>query len=265
MRSFRIIAPLALGASLLSLAVVPTAGASSSGVQPVVAERGPVAHASGGDAPPPPLPSFVQVRVDRAEAALERAAAHVDQGQSNLAVGELSSVATNMKKAWIAARYIVKNSVPADPEAEEPVVSPFATPEDTVAGVLTLQHDVVTTAIGLINGPDPALAPTIDTTITAALTGRDTIVNYIHTHQPAAPPEADAGGARAHASGDPIISTWDTVMQGAAAQIDDEVQHATGTRKTNPTSPIDLRSVSNRATTTQTTINGFWPPVPVED
>jgi hypothetical protein len=53
-------------------------------------------------------------------------------------------------------------------------------------------------------------------------------------------------------------------MQGVLPQLADEIQHAIGTRKTLPTSPIDLRTVRTRATTTQTTINGFWPPVPVE-
>src|SRR6476646_2968012 len=118
MRSLRIIAPLALGAALVAVAVVPNVAPSSAGAEPtraaepIVVDSGPVAQAAGGSATPPPLPSIVNVRVVRAEAALARAATSVDQGQSNLAVAELNSAVANLQKAWSAARWIVKTAPP---------------------------------------------------------------------------------------------------------------------------------------------------------
>src|SRR4051812_25116560 len=248
MRSHRMFAPLALGAALVAVAVVPTLGASSAVADPTSPPRGPVATATGGAVDPAPLPSLVNVRVVRSEAALERAATLVDQGQSGGAVAELNAAVLNMKKAWSAARWIIKNTPAPPPVATDgrvhahssggAVTSATATPEDTAFAVLGLQHEVVTTAVGLITGPDPALAPTISTTITAAMTARNAAVNYIHSIAP--PPVAADGRVHAHASGAVVASGWSTVMPGVVPQLDDEIQMATGARSMVPTSPIDL-------------------------
>jgi hypothetical protein len=140
-----------------------------------------------------------------------------------------------------------------------------ATPENTAFAVLGLQHDVVTTALGLIDGADATLAPTITEAISAAMTARDDAITYIHSIVPPTPPppEAGAGGAEAHAGGAPVGgSTWDAVMPGVVPLLDDEIQHATAAFKALPTSPVDLRLVIYRAAFTKNTVNEFWPPVP---
>jgi hypothetical protein len=275
MRSFRILAPLALGAALVAVAVAPSVASSgadddSTRAEPIVLDRGPSAHAAGGDLPPPPLPAIVNVRVTRTEAALEGAATAVDHGQPAAAVVELNAAVKNMRKAWTAAQFVVRTTPPiatedsADAHASgDPVAGGLtATPEDTVAAVLSLQHDVLTTAIGLTNGTDPGLAPTINTAINAAINARNVAVTYIHS---IAPPVAEEDSADAHASGDPIVATWDTVMAGAAGQVDDEIQQATGTDELVPTSSVDFQNVIKRVTATKNRINVYWPPVPVED
>jgi hypothetical protein len=272
MRSFRIVAPL-LGAALVAVAVVPRVAPSSAGAEPIVADTGPVAHAAGGDAAPLPLPSIVNVRVIRTEAALVRAATMVDQGHSGPAANQLNSAVLNMQKAWTAAQYVVKTAPPPPPaeaggvraHASGGAVGPptaTATPEDTAFAVHTLQHEVVTTAMGLINGPDAVLAPAIANAISTAMTARDAAIKYIHSIAPP-PPPAESGGVRAHASGGAVVgSTWDTVMPNLVPLLDDEIQQAAGTKLAVPTSPIDLQKVRARATATKKTVNQFWPPVP---
>jgi hypothetical protein len=276
MRSFRIFAPLALGAALVAVAVAPSVASSSADgestrAEPIVVDRGPVAHAAGGDLPPPPLPAIVNVRVTRTEVALEGAATAVDNGQPAVAVVELNAAVRNMRKATTAAQFVVRTTPP--PVAEEDSVDAHAsgdpvaggltaTPEDTVAAVLSLQHDVLTTAMGLTNGADPGLAPAIANAINAAINNRNIVVTYVHS---IAPPVAEEDSVDAHASGDPIVATWDTVMAGAAGQVDDEVQQATGTHELVPTSTVNFQNVINRVTATKNRINRFWPPIPVED
>jgi hypothetical protein len=84
MRSLRIAAPVALGvAALVGVAATwspMSGGASPRSAAPVVAYDAPVARAAGGDVPLL-IPSIVNVRLVRAEAALEDASAAVDQGQ----------------------------------------------------------------------------------------------------------------------------------------------------------------------------------------
>jgi hypothetical protein len=273
MRSLRVIAPLAIGAVLTGLAVAPTMGApESSSAEPIVAQRVPVAHAAGGDAAPPPLPSIVNVRVERAEAALERAAAAVDQGQPSQANAELTSVRSNMAKAWTAAHYIIATT-PPPPPAEEgrvradasggAVVGAVASPEETALGVLNLHHDVVTAAVGLADTTDPTLGASVQTTINAALKARNRAIAYIHSIAP--PPVADEGRVQADASGAEVGTGFDALMPGYAPLLDDEIQQATVARLMAPSSPVGLGKVARAETNTRNTINTYWPPVLPED
>ena len=283
MRFHRIATPIAAGVALVAVAIAVAPGgddvapASALAVEPTY---DPIAYASGTDAAPAPLPSVVNVRLVRSEAALERATAVVDQGRPNEAVVELNSAVLNMQKAWIAAKYIIENAPPPPPpEADAGGVraeasgapvggSPVATPEDTAFAVLSLQHDIVTTALGLIDDVDLTLAPTIDATIAAALTARDEAIAYIHSiTPPPPPPEADAGGIRAEASGAPVATgpAWDIVMPNLLPLLDDEIQHATAAERAMPTTPVDLQAVSDRANAAKAAINEFWPPLPPVD
>ena len=83
----------------------------------------PSAHASQVEADDvvPVLPSTVNVRLVRAEAALERATAAVDQGQEALAIPEIVAARDNMVKAWTAAKYIISQPPPPPVDPEEPL------------------------------------------------------------------------------------------------------------------------------------------------
>jgi hypothetical protein len=83
MRSLRIVAPVALGvAALIGVAVTPNLMPESS-AHAAVSHEAPVAHAAGSDAVAA-FPSIVNVRLVRAEAALERVTTAVDQGQETV-------------------------------------------------------------------------------------------------------------------------------------------------------------------------------------
>jgi hypothetical protein len=289
MRTVRLLRPVALGAALVAVAVAPQvlsnspSGAGAMSHHPMAVAPppdDPVAHASGDGGAPAELPSLVDVRVVRSEASLARATRHFDEGDQSGAGVQLSSAVLNMQKAWTGAVYVIETT-PAPPpvadaggiEAEAsgaPVGGPIATagPEDTAFAVLELQHDVMTTALGLIDGADPTLAPAITDTVSAAMDARDEAITYIHSIVPATPPPpvADAGGVRAHAGGAPVGgSTWDAVMPGLVPLLDDEIQHATATFTALPTSPVDLRLVIYRAAFTKNTVNDYWPPAPPAD
>ena len=61
--------------------------------------------------------------------------------------------------------------------------------------MLSLQHDVATTAFGLIDGAKGTLLAAVNTTIFAALNRRDQAIAYIHQVAPPAP--VAAGSLRA--------------------------------------------------------------------
>jgi hypothetical protein len=274
MRSLRVIAPVAIGAALVGLAVAPRVAPSSAGADPIASDGGPVAHAAGGDAGPPPLPSIVNVRVVRAEAALASATASVDQGQPAQAIVALNSVRTNMAKAWTAARFVIETTPPPPPAAEGgvraeasggAVAGAIATPEDTAFGVLTLQHDVVTTTTGLADTRDATLAAGVNRTLITALKARNKAIAYIHSIAPPPPPVADEGRVHADASGAAVVAGWDTVMPGVVPHLDDEIQQTAGTRAMAPKSLLNLQKIGQAEAKTRTVVNQFWPPLPPGD
>ena len=273
MRSLRIAAPVALGvATLIGLAVTPTLMSESSSAQPavsVVSHEAPVAHASGTDAVTPVYPSIVNVRLVRAEAALERAVNAVDQGQEAQAVSEILSVRMNMVKAWTAARFVISQPPPPpeDPEEpappEDPVPGAYAAPADTAAAVLNLQHEVITTSLGLMDVAGAPLAESLRGTISGTLSARDAAINYIHTIAP--PPPVEEGRVQAEVSDAPVGGTYDIVMPLFVPQLDDEVLQASGTAMSASSVPNFGAWVGTKATATKTLINTFWPPVVGED
>jgi hypothetical protein len=232
----------------------------------------PVAQASGGDAGPPLYPSIVNVRLVRAEGALSRAATWADQGQPTSAIGELNTARTQMQKAWVAAKYVIETAPP--PVAGDGAYAhtgggavggvPYASPEETGAAVLSLQHDIVTTAIGLIDTPDGTLTPNLRTTIRAAIAARDDAVEYIHLIP--APPVAADGAVHARAGGAPIAAGWSTVMPNVTPLLGDEIQEIKGTLATSSTLSSSARSFLGsmrfKLIDTRDTINQYWPPLP---
>lgn len=286
MRSLRIAAPVALGvATLVGVGVVPNLMSASSSAQParaVVSYEDPSAHASQVEADDvvPVVPSTVNIRLVRAEAALERATAAVDQGQEALAIPEIVGARDNMVKAWTAAKYIISQPPPPDPEAppdpEDPPdptdppeppdppdpadvePGPYTAPADTAAAVLNLQHDVVTTSLGLLDAAGPDLAATLRGTISGTMSARDAAINYIQT---IAPPVAEEGRVQAEASDAPVGGTFDIVMPLFVPQLDDEILQ-TNTTAMSASSPANFGGwVALKAGASKNLINTFWPPV----
>jgi hypothetical protein len=274
MISFRTLAALALVVGVVGLVAVANAAQRSTtdpGPVPYDYDAAPIAQASGGDAGPPLYPSIVNVRLVRAEAALARATTWVDQGIPANAVVELYAARSNMRAAWTAATYVIENAPP--PVAGDgafahtsggAVAGAFASPEETGFAVLSLQHDVVTTAIGLIDTVDATLLPNLRPTIRGAINARDAAIAYIHSIAP--PPVAGDGSVHADASGTPVASGWDTLMPTALPILDDEIQEIKGTVATNTALatgvPGFLRNMRLRDLETQNTINQYWPPLP---
>jgi hypothetical protein len=116
------------------------------------------AHA-GGD-----VPSRVANRVKRAERALDRASGYADDGNDTAAASSLGGVRKNLAAASKAAGKRVAAAADNGPDAA-----------GAVAGA---QHDVITEVSGLFDGAD-ALVGDLDTTLNAAIDGRDSLVAAI--------------------------------------------------------------------------------------
>ncbi len=254
------VAPVMGLAAAIALIAVPSLNTESLSAQPapaVVSHDRPVAHASDDDAPLP-YPSIVNVRIVRAEAALERAVTAADQGQELAAIPEIVAARDNMVKAWTAAKYVIAQTPPVDPEAEVPEAEDggaFAEPADTAAAVLSLQHDIITTGLSLMDVAGPDLALTLRGTISGTMTVRDTAIEYIHT---ITPPVAEEGSLQSAA---PVGGTFDVVMPLFISQLQDETLQANG-------SPMSVSSPANfgawiafRVFGTSNLINTYWPPV----
>jgi len=267
MPRFRIAAPVAL-VGALGLVGIPTLAGSISHSAPVAAaENRPVATAVGGDAGPLVYPSMLNTRLVRADAALERLTEAVDENNAAGAQTALTAVTTNMYQSWVAAAYIIQTTPPpvAAPDsvmytADGP---PTASPEQGAIAVLTLQHDIITTSIALLNGPTAALRPALRSTIDLVTGWRSAEVNYIKSIAP--PPVAGADSVDAHASGAPVGVSWDTLMPDVAAMIADEIQQLRGTAPVDAATLQAFRTWQARDLTTATSILAYWPPAPVGD
>jgi hypothetical protein len=270
MRTLRFTAPIAVAAALLAVTIGPRLGPPRAGAR-TTAPEAPVATLIGGSAAPPAIQSLVQTRIDRADAALERATTAVDQARPADAVTELGAAVSNMRKAWSGARFVIKSTPPPPVAGDGRVharsgggaIGPaVATPQDAALAVFGLQHDVLTTAVGLIDGVDPALAPTLKTAVSAVFTARNWAIDFIHKLP--APPVAGDGRVHARAGGGALPSSWATVMPDLVPQLDDEIQQAHGVQSMVTTSPVGLNQVANRATATKNLVNQYWPPIPAE-
>jgi hypothetical protein len=243
---------------------------------------------AGGDAGPPLYPSAVNVQLVRTEALLQKATDYQDEGDAAKAVAALTATRSHLKKAWTAAKYIIDHApppvaadggvairvkVPAKPKVVPKAkahtsggavagASPFADQYQTAVGVLNLQHDVATTALGMLDTASGPLLSSVSTSLFYALNARDTAIAYIKKIQP--PPVAADGGVPAHSSGGAVAGSWATVMPGVAPYIDDEVQQIEALRASTNLSPgrttvlskAEIQDIDTGKTITQT-----WPPV----
>jgi hypothetical protein len=269
MRSIKVVAPVAVVAAAAVVGLVsamPTASSSASGSTSAFYD-GPVASAAGGSVAPSVYPSIVNVRLVRGQAALDRASTLADQSKGTAAVAaELADARSQMSAAWAAAKYVIQTAPPPPPagRAGASTVVPdggYAAAEPTALAVLTLQHDVITTSLGLLDVAPAALQTEIKNTVRAAISARDAAVAYIHSVAP--PPPPGDGKAGAHVSGGLVGASWDSVMPTATLELDDEVQLLSGMRALNPKlTPVLLKTARSSAIATRATINTYWPPVP---
>jgi hypothetical protein len=252
MRSFKVLGPLALVLGLVGAAPA----------------------AAGGDAGPPLYPSVVNVRLVRAEAALQRAVEYVDTAQADKAIAQLTIVRSQMRKAWTGAKYVIDNAPPpvagdgAFGRASGGAVGGFVYADQykTALAVLSLQHDVTTTSVGLVDGAKATLLSSLSTTVFAALNARDASIAYIKSKDVAPPVAGD--GAVGRASGAPIVAGWATTMTQLPAQLDDEIQEMEvmlGSMTSTSGGAKVLRAAEFQDTKTERTVNQYWPPLPPGD
>jgi hypothetical protein len=266
MHPLKKVVPLALAVGLV--AAGPAAAKSDAPSKHITHHH---AKAAGGDVPPV-LPSIVRVRVNRAEKALNNAGKYVDNEKPAKAIIALLHARQNMYAAWKGAVYVIQTAPP--PPADSANVSHakahksgtgatgtvYADPVTTAVAVLGLQHDVATTAFGLVDGAKGTLLAAANTTIFAALDRRDAAIKFIE----AQPAPATAAQVQAHKA-DTVLPTFADLMPGVAGDVQDEVQQIQGVTQDGavvPTGKKILKDALVQDILTENTINTLWPPVP---
>jgi hypothetical protein len=256
MPSFRFLALAAVAAALV--VVAPAIGDSGAARKSAV----PPAEAAGGDAVPL-IPSIVNTRLVRAQAALENATGDVDSGQPAQAVASMGAAVDNLTKGWNAEKWLIQTAPPPPPADDaisdgDGAAIAYATPEDTAVAVFSAQHNLVSTAVGMMETANAALLTSLTKSITTVGNSRTAAINYIHSIAP--PPPAD------DAVGDGLegVATWDTVMPTTVAFLDDEIQQITGRLalyKFSASAKAALQKALGRAQTAKALVNQYWPPV----
>jgi hypothetical protein len=268
MLSHRIVLPLGVAGALVGLVAVAAAtgpmGRAPAAPSPL--SPGSLATASGGSAGALVYPSLVDIHLARSEAALARAGADADHGRALKAASEMKTALSHMTAAWRATKYVIKTTPPppvgdrAGASGGAPAGPSYASPPDTGVAVLGLQHDVITTSLGMF-GITTALDTSLSSTIGSVAASRSAAVRYIHRIAPPPPP----GDGRAGASGGAIAATWDSVMPGVLPVLDDELQALRGTVKLTPTLSTtvitSIKAVVAQDKKTKSAINTFWPPI----
>src|SRR3954447_5819971 len=146
-----------IGLTALSLRLVAAGPAAA---QPGAHHgHGAQAGRGGGD-----VPSRVAKRVKRAERALARASGYADDGNDAAAASSLGGVRKNLAAASKAAGKRVAAAADNGPDA--------------AGAVSGAQHDAITEVSGLFDGAG-ALVGDLDTTLNAAIDGRDSLVATI--------------------------------------------------------------------------------------
>lgn len=261
---------------------------------PAAAENpAPKAKAAGTDAVTLDYPSLVQTRVNRTERAIERATNRIENGNVAGAATTFKVVRRQLGAAWRGTKYVIRTTPPPPPAEDamfrprakasgDPVGPTLAAPADTAFLVLSTQHDVAAAVAQLIDGSHGTGLAALSTTLNYTNDLRDKSIQDILTLAPPvacdpededceAPddPAAEDARVRAQASGDPVVTTFDTVMPNVVPQIDDETQGIEGLKSDATDLTVGGRRLLNAAETqiagTKAAINTNWPPIPVED
>ncbi len=268
---------------LLKSAVPVALAVGAVAAAPAGAETPPKAKAAGDPVVELTYPSIVQTRVARTERALERATKRIENGQIADAATTLKVVRRQMAASWRGAKYVIRTTpAPPPPEdlarrakakakakaAGDPVVGPtYAGPAETAYRVLTLQHDVSTSMVALIDGSHGTGLAALSTTINLANDRRDSALDYILAVQPPPPPPEDLARA---SQDDPVGPPgFDVIMPTLAPQIDDELQALEGTKADATDLTAGGRRLLNAASTQVEATKAFvalhWPVVVPED
>jgi hypothetical protein len=227
------------------------------------------------------LPSIVRTRINRGEKALERAGDYVDRENPDKAVVSLRNARRNMYAAWRGAVDVVENT-PAPPPAGDARVrsrvpvrgkahssATYLSPEETAVAVVNFQHDVATTAFGLLDGAKGSLRDAVSTTMFAALDRRDAAILYIHNRPVPPPVAADARvRVRAQASDEDGPPTFASLMPGVVPDLDDELGQAKGLLRAGALTPGEKRVMTLakvQVLETKDQVNTWWPPVVGDD
>jgi hypothetical protein len=261
---------------------------------------GPVAHAAGGDAAPL-NPSIVGVPIQRTEESLSHAADAIDAVNGPEAAGALTASRRYLLRSYNGAKYLIAH--PPAPPAEADSVSAkkfvrlarrairasrsraasdgrwikahasqddapgpvFADGPTAVFNVLTSQYNAATAAVGMAPDTKGELLAKVKTTLSTALVLRNRLVKVVHA---AAPPVAEADSVKARASQEEGAVTFDLVMPGLTALIDDELQQMQAAAA-DSSMPSDAKAILTSAIAAdqqiESLVNTYWPPAAGED
>jgi len=262
---------------------------------------GPVAHAAGGDAAPL-NPSIVGVPIQRTEESLSHAADAIDAVNGPEAAGALTASRRYLLRSYNGAKYLIAH--PPAPPAEADSASAkkfvrlarrairasrsraasdgrwikahasqddapgpvFADGPTAVFNVLTSQYNAATAAVGMAPDTKGELLAKVKTTLSTALVLRNRLVKVVHAAAP--PPAAEADSVKAHASQEEGAVTFDLVMPGLTALIDDELQQMQAAAA-DASVPSDAKAILTTAIAAdqqiETLVNTYWPPAGAED
>ena len=264
MRSLRAIVPVAVAASLV--AVSPAAADAKAPAK---------AKAAGSDAVELIYPSLVQVRIGRTERALERATRKIENNKPAEGATTLKVVRRQLAAAWRGTKYVVRTAPPPPPDedaalarkaGDAPVGPTFASPPETAFRVLTLQHDVASAMVALIDGSHGTGLNALSTTLNQVNDRRDQALQYILSVEPPVPPDPEGEG---EGEEEGAVPTFASVMPPYASYLDDELQAITGTQLDATDLTAGGRRLLNAANAqvsrTKSVVSANWPIVPPED
>jgi hypothetical protein len=268
------------------LPVVIAAGLAAASPAAAATGHSPVAHASGGDAPPV-IPSIVQTRITRTENALERLTEYVDDQDAVKTAKVAKVIRRQTAAAWRGAKYYLRTAPPPVTEdalhargtrgrahvSQDDVVLPVIADQYTTAvAVFGLVHDVSAGMIEMTDGAHGNTLSAMSRTIFWTLDKRDAMVKDAETFEPPAPPVEDAARQRSgtrRLRQDDATSVFGPLMPEVTQGLDDELQHIDGLQADatdlRPKGKSILRQAEVQILLTERAINAFWPPAPVED
>ena len=264
----------ATGVAVGAIAVAAPARDHGSAVPQATGLLAPVASSSGSDMGPPVYPSLVNVRLVRTQALLQDAASAQGKGDPASAVKALDAARSDLAKAWVGAKYLIDNAPPPAPAGDGAYArtsgaapggtSPYADQYATTGAVLSLQHAVAVTAMGMLDTASEPLLTSVSKSLFAALNGRDVAIAYMKLKDP--PPVAGDDRVHAGASGAPIAAAgFSGIGQAVLPDLDDEQQMIDGIRasvKLSPGRAKVLNAVGIQDIKTGKQINKNWPPAP---